>query len=99
MYGTADEFDRRLHIVSAPVAAAGDLGWYTWLYPGETEIVSIAGIEAELAQPDDDWWVARFVSGDRVVELRGTLLSRDEMLAAAAALRPASDAEWNVGVG
>ena len=32
-------------------------------------------------------------------DLRGTLLSRDEMLAAAAALRPVSDAEWNVGVG
>ena len=99
VYGTADEFDRRLHMTSAPVAAGGDVGWYTWLYPDETEIVSIAGIDAELARPGDDWWVARFVSGDRVIELRGTLLSRDEVLAAAAALRPATDVEWNVGVG
>ena len=99
VYGTADEFGRRLQVISTPLADGGDNGWYTWLYPDETEIVPIAGIDAELARPGDDWLVIRLVSGDRVIELRGMLLSRDEVLAAAAALRPATDAEWNVGVG
>lgn len=98
VYGTADDSESRLHITSTPVVAAADVGWYTWLYPDETEIVSVAGIDVELARPADDWLVARLVSGDRVIELRGSLLSRDEVLEAAAALRPATDAEWNVGV-
>ena len=97
LYNDGEEFGRSLQVISSPAAPGGDVGWYQWTHPQTTEVVDIAGISAELIRPAGEWTVVRFVSGERIIEVRGHQLNDDEVLASAATLREATDAEWGVG--